>query len=113
PGPDRGDDRRLSPCRPARMMAYPETADRLWARAEPASGSEHGQDQGPTTSLETAAVINQTLVSAADPAFGSPTKFVGPVYDEQTARRLQTERGWQVAPDGRYWRRVVPSPMPQ
>ena len=62
---------------------------------------------------QVAAVINQALVSAADPAFGSPTKFVGPVYDEQTARRLQTERGWQVAPDGNYWRRVVPSPAPQ
>src|SRR3954451_17507974 len=28
------------------------------------------------------AVINQTLVSAADPAFAAPTKFVGAVYDE-------------------------------
>src|SRR5947209_6049966 len=62
---------------------------------------------------QVAAVVNQTLVSAADPAFQSPTKFVGPVYDEQTARQLQAERGWQVRQDGKYWRRVVPSPMPQ
>jgi carbamate kinase len=62
---------------------------------------------------QVAAVVNQTLVSAADPAFATPTKFVGPVYDEQTARRFEAERGWHVAPDGPYWRRVVPSPMPQ
>lgn len=29
---------------------------------------------------EVASVITQTLVSAADPAFAAPTKFVGPVY---------------------------------
>jgi carbamate kinase len=62
---------------------------------------------------QVAAVVNQTLVSAADPAFGSPTKFVGPVYDESTARQISDERGWAVAPDGKYWRRVVPSPKPQ
>jgi carbamate kinase len=62
---------------------------------------------------QVAAVVNQTLVSAADPAFAAPTKFVGPVYDEPTARRMRAERGWHVAPDGQYWRRVVPSPQPQ
>ena len=62
---------------------------------------------------QVAAVINQTLVSAADPAFVNPTKFVGPVYDEATAQQLSAERGWAVRPDGRYWRRVVPSPQPQ
>ncbi|HYU67653.1 MAG TPA: carbamate kinase, partial [Jatrophihabitantaceae bacterium] len=62
---------------------------------------------------QVAAVVNQTLVSAADPAFASPTKFVGPVYDEATAHRISVERGWSVAHDGRYWRRVVPSPQPQ
>ncbi len=43
-----------------------------------------------------AAVISQTLVSAADPAFADPTKFVGPVYAEDDARRLAAERGWSV-----------------
>ncbi|HEU4425397.1 MAG TPA: carbamate kinase [Pilimelia sp.] len=60
-----------------------------------------------------AAVVNQTLVSAADPAFASPTKFVGQVYDEESARRMASEHGWSVAPDGKYWRRVVPSPQPK
>src|SRR5690349_4506523 len=61
---------------------------------------------------QVAAVINQTLVSAADPAFDAPTKFVGPVYDESTARRHERDRGWTVKQDGSYWRRVVPSPRP-
>ncbi|WP_433295615.1 carbamate kinase [Actinoplanes sp. CA-030573] len=59
------------------------------------------------------AVVNQTLVSAADPAFADPSKFVGQVYDESTARRLAAERGWDVKPDGTHWRRVVPSPAPK
>ena len=59
------------------------------------------------------AIVNQTLVSAADPAFDNPTKFVGPVYDEATADRLAAERGWHVRADGAYWRRVVPSPAPK
>ena len=62
---------------------------------------------------QVAAIVNQTLVSAADSAFADPTKFVGPVYDEATAHRLAGERGWQVKPDGDYWRRVVPSPAPE
>jgi carbamate kinase len=61
---------------------------------------------------QVAAVVNQTLVSATDPAFEHPTKFVGPVYDEPTARQLAAERDWTVAADGAYWRRVVPSPAP-
>lgn len=62
---------------------------------------------------QVASLINQTLVSAADPAFENPTKFVGPVYDEADAKRLAETRGWTVKPDGQYWRRVVPSPKPQ
>jgi carbamate kinase len=62
---------------------------------------------------QVAAVVNQTLVSAADPAFEKPTKFVGAVYDEATAQQLAAERGWSVAADGSSWRRVVPSPKPE
>jgi len=62
---------------------------------------------------QVAALVNQTLVSATDPAFEDPTKFVGPVYDEKTAKRLAQEHKWTVAADGRYWRRVVPSPRPE
>jgi carbamate kinase len=61
---------------------------------------------------QVACLITQTLVSAADPAFANPTKFVGPVYTEAEAHRLAAERGWTVKPDGTSWRRVVPSPTP-
>ncbi|NUT08900.1 MAG: carbamate kinase [Nonomuraea sp.] len=59
------------------------------------------------------AVVTQTLVTAVDPAFDNPTKFVGQVYEEDEARKLAAEFGWTVRPDGEYWRRVVPSPVPQ
>ncbi|MEU7747215.1 carbamate kinase [Nonomuraea sp. NPDC049158] len=59
------------------------------------------------------AMVTQTLVSAVDPAFDNPTKFVGPVYDQDEAMKLAKEYGWTVAADGHDWRRVVPSPTPQ
>ncbi|TDB82221.1 carbamate kinase [Actinomadura sp. KC216] len=59
------------------------------------------------------AMINQTLVSAVDPAFEDPTKFVGQVYDRDEAEKLAAEYGWTVRQDGDGWRRVVPSPRPQ
>jgi carbamate kinase len=57
-------------------------------------------------------LVCRTLVSADDPAFAHPVKFVGPVYDEARARQLSAEHGWQVRRDGTAWRRVVPSPEP-
>ena len=60
-----------------------------------------------------ATILTMVEVDPADPAFGDPTKFVGPVYDEATATALAAEKGWSVKPDGAYWRRVVPSPRPK
>ena len=57
-------------------------------------------------------VLTQVVVDPADPAFEHPTKPIGPVYSEEQARRLERELGWSVAPDGEYFRRVVPSPQP-
>jgi carbamate kinase len=61
---------------------------------------------------EIAVVVTRTVVPAGDPAFVNPTKPVGPVYDEATAREHAVARGWSIAPDGKNWRRVVPSPPP-
>jgi len=58
-------------------------------------------------------ILTQVLVDPADPAFNNPSKPVGPVYNKVEAERLQKEKGWTVAPDGEYFRRVVPSPLPQ
>jgi carbamate kinase len=58
-------------------------------------------------------VLTHVVVDSDDPAFGNPTKPVGPFYDEPRARALREERGWKLAEDaGRGWRRVVPSPKP-
>ncbi len=65
------------------------------------------------TSRDIAVVLTQVVVDADDPAFARPTKPVGPVYAEEEARRLQADRGWSIAPDNEYWRRVVPSPVPR
>jgi carbamate kinase len=62
---------------------------------------------------EVVSLVCQTVVAADDPAFGAPTKFVGPVFTEEEGRRLAGLRGWQVRPDGSSWRRVVASPEPQ
>lgn len=59
-----------------------------------------------------ATLLTQVRVDPRDPAFANPTKPIGPVYDEVTARKLATERGWQIAPDNDKWRRVVASPKP-
>ncbi len=59
------------------------------------------------------AVVTQTVVDPADPAFADPAKFVGPVYAHGRAQHLADLRGWTIAPDGERWRRVVPSPAPQ
>ena len=58
-------------------------------------------------------VLTQIVVDPADPAFQNPTKPVGPVYDKAEAEKLQGEKGWAMAPDGQYFRKVVPSPLPQ
>lgn len=60
-----------------------------------------------------AAVLNQTLVDADDPAFDDPSKFVGEVYEEEQARELADKNGWEVKQDGKGWRRVVASPRPR
>jgi carbamate kinase len=58
-------------------------------------------------------VLTHVTVDEDDPAFGRPTKPVGPFYAEEQARTLEADRGWTVAHDaGRGWRRVVPSPEP-
>ena len=62
---------------------------------------------------QVATMVCQTLVLSGDPAFANPTKFVGEVSDEETAKRIARERGWVVKADGEHFRRVVGSPAPQ
>jgi carbamate kinase len=59
-----------------------------------------------------ATLLTQIRVDPDDPAFGQPTKFVGPVYDREKAEEMAERHGWSIAQDGDHWRRVVPSPAP-
>lgn len=58
-------------------------------------------------------VLTHTVVDSADPAFGQPTKPIGPFYTEADAVAKRERNGWQMIEDsGRGYRRVVPSPVP-
>jgi carbamate kinase len=62
---------------------------------------------------DTVAVITRVVVDEGDPAFTSPSKFIGPVYGEREATEVADRHGWTVRPDGDRWRRVVASPEPR
>jgi carbamate kinase len=66
--------------------------------------------RGPGTAV---ALITHVTVNPADPAFGSPSKPIGPFFAPAEAQQLAEARGWIVQPDsGRGYRRVVASPEP-
>jgi carbamate kinase len=58
-------------------------------------------------------LLTQVEVDANDPAFAQPSKPIGPLYPQAEAEQLAAERGWEIAPDGEAYRRVVPSPEPR
>jgi carbamate kinase len=96
-----------------RALARPYPLDVLGAQTQGMIGYWLLQGfQNAVPGREIASVITQTLVSATDPAFADPAKFVGPVYPEAEARRIAAKRGWTVKADGDLWRRVVASPIP-
>jgi carbamate kinase len=62
---------------------------------------------------QVATLLTMIVVDPDDPAFASPTKFVGPVYAKEAADTLAADKGWAFRQDGAAWRRVVPSPEPR
>ncbi|MBI1846851.1 MAG: carbamate kinase [Candidatus Rokubacteria bacterium] len=60
-----------------------------------------------TNAAGSAAVVTRVAVDPADPAFAHPAKPIGPVLDTPAG-----EGPLVRTPDGRGWRRVVPSPRP-
>ena len=93
----------------------PYPLDVLGAETEAMIGYVIEQELGNLLPFEQpfATLLTQIGVDPNDPAFGKPTKPIGPIYDKQTAERLAAEKGWSIAPDGEHFRRVVPSPKPQ
>jgi carbamate kinase len=59
-----------------------------------------------------ASLLTMIEVDPADPAFGNPSKPIGPLYEQAEAEKLAADRGWAFKPDGGKLRRVVPSPAP-
>jgi len=58
-------------------------------------------------------LLTQIVVDRNDPAFGNPTKPIGPFYNSDRAKQLIKENNWMMKEDsGRGFRRLVPSPMP-
>ena len=94
------------------VEAYP--LDVLGAQTEGMIGYMIEQELGNLLPIEYpfATILTMVEVDPEDPAFGEPTKPIGPVYSEAEAKRLEAEKGWVMKPDGEQWRRVVPSPEP-
>jgi carbamate kinase len=68
---------------------------------------ERGMERPVTT------ILTLTRVPPDDPAFGDPTKPIGPFYEEAEAEALAAAQGWALKPDPHGgFRRVVPSPAP-
>ena len=83
------------------VEAYP--LDVLGAETQGMIGYMVEQELGNLLPFERplATLLTMVEVDPDDPAFGDPTKFVGPIYDEATATALAAEKGWDVKPDGR------------
>jgi carbamate kinase len=97
----------------AEVEPYP--LDVLGAQTEGMIGYVLEQELGNLLPFEVpfATILTMVEVDPSDPAFGNPTKFVGPVYTKSEADQLAGEKGWAFKPDGDHWRRVVPSPEPR
>ena len=96
----------------AEVEPYP--LDILAAETEGMIGYLIEQELGNLLPFEVpfATILTMVEVDPHDPAFDTPTKFIGPGYSEADARKLEDEHGWAFALDGDRWRRVVPSPVP-
>ena len=93
----------------------PYPLDLLGAQTEGMIGYLIQQELGNQLPFEKrlASLLTLVEVDRDDPAFGNPTKPIGPVYTEEEASRLTAEKGWVLKPDGDSFRRVVPSPLPR
>jgi carbamate kinase len=94
------------------VAAYP--LDVLGAQTDGMIGYLLEQELGnllPATRV-VATLLTRVEVEPQDPAFGHPTKPIGPVYTQAQADQVAKARGWVMAADGAGLRRVVASPRP-
>ena len=57
-------------------------------------------------------LLTHIEVNVNDPAFYNPSKPIGSCYTEETIKPLAEKYHWSIKKDGKYFRRVVPSPEP-
>lgn len=98
-------------------LAYNKVApyplDVLGAESEGMIGYMLAQElQNQLPKVPVATLLTRIEVDPDDPSMTDPTKFVGPVYREEEARRLAEQNNWVMKPDGEHLRRVVASPKP-
>ena len=93
----------------------PYPLDLLGAQTEGMIGYLIQQELGNELPFEKrlASLLTLIEVDREDPAFQNPTKPIGPIYPEEEASKLADQKGWVFKPDGDYFRRVVPSPLPR
>ncbi len=60
-----------------------------------------------------ATLLTRVLVDPDDPAFGQPTKPIGPIYSLADGQSAQAQHHWAMVEESKgQLRRVVPSPLP-
>jgi carbamate kinase len=98
------------------MEAYgkvsPYPLDVLDAESQGMIGYLIQQGVGNLVSKPVVTILSQVAVDIGDAAFNDPSKPIGPVYLKEQAKAISAELGWTIKPDGKYFRRVVPSPKP-
>ncbi len=98
-------------------LAYDKVApyplDVLGAESEGMIGYMLAQElQNLMPETQVASLLTRIEVDADDPSMLDPTKFVGPIYNEDEAGILAEANNWIMKRDGEFLRRVVPSPKP-
>ena len=93
------------------VLDHPFPLDVLGAQTQGMIGYWLVQALGNALDRPVVALLTQTVVDGNDPAFATPTKFVGRGYSKEEANRIG-EGKWNLRHDGQLWRRVVPSPEP-
>jgi carbamate kinase len=95
------------------VEGYP--LDVLGAQTEGMIGYVLQQELGNEMPFEKriATLLTQIEVDRDDPAFSDPTKPIGPLYTDEEAAALASDKRWEFRRDGTSMRRVVASPEPR
>jgi carbamate kinase len=95
------------------VEGYP--LDVLGAQTEGMIGYVLQQELGNEMPIEKriATLLTQIEVDHDDPAFSDPTKPIGPLYTDEEAAALASDKKWEFRRDGTSMRRVVASPEPK